>query len=233
MSILLRNYIIPHNILKFNSFRNPTYRYVTPYSKTIKNNVARIVWCVMHVSYFREMSPRWLPLQTKQSKQKLLLDTLHFFTTCRFCFRIWRYSEEVFRNLTALRMLRNWEYTQATNTIYQLFSAPRCGSNQCMYSTDVRSSGMSTCQRYVSIKTSIRPPKKVQFLNRAKFVITRIRIGPTKANKSHILPLGNPVHTSTAPSKWHLTAWSCIAQCYGKIGMNTIHLTHRRFWGDS
>ena len=43
------------------------------------------------------------------------------------------------------------------------------------------------------VKPTLRPPKKFQHLTRAEeVVITRLRIGPTKATKSHILSRGRP-----------------------------------------
>ena len=46
------------------------------------------------------------------------------------------------------------------------------------------------------LKSTLGPPKKFQYLTRAEVVLTRLRIGHTKATKSHILSRG-PLTT------WH------------------------------
>ena len=48
------------------------------------------------------------------------------------------------------------------------------------------------------VKPTLEPPKKFQHLTRAEeVVITRLRIGPTKATKSHILSRGPPTTCQT------------------------------------
>ena len=73
------------------------------------------------------------------------------------------------------------------------------------------------------VKPTLGPQKKFQHLTRAEeVVITRLRIGHTKAIKSHILSRGPP--TTCHHCGQTICSWS--VQCYRNVVMNTTQLTH-------
>ena len=75
------------------------------------------------------------------------------------------------------------------------------------------------------VKPTLGPPKKFQHLTRAEeVVITRLRIGHTKATKSHILSRGPPA--SIVARLWPSNTCSWSVECYNTVVMNTILLTY-------
>ena len=70
------------------------------------------------------------------------------------------------------------------------------------------------------VKPTLGPPKKFQHLTRAEeVVITRLRIGHTKATKSHILSRGPPNGCHHCGQTLTICCWS--AHCYRNVVMNT------------
>ena len=79
------------------------------------------------------------------------------------------------------------------------------------------------------LKPTLGPPKRFRHLTRAEeVVITRLRIGHTKATKSHILPEDRQLLASIVARLWQLSTYSWNAQCCNKVVMSTTQLTH---WG--
>ena len=75
------------------------------------------------------------------------------------------------------------------------------------------------------VKPTLGPPKKFQHLTRAEeVVITRLRIGHTKATKSHILSRGPPTNCQHCGQT--LTLEHMILECYNTVVMKTTLLTH-------
>ena len=69
------------------------------------------------------------------------------------------------------------------------------------------------------LKPTLGPPKKCKHLTRVdEVVITRLRIGHSKATKSHILSRRS---ATTVVRHWPLTMCSWIVHCYRKVLMNT------------
>ena len=74
------------------------------------------------------------------------------------------------------------------------------------------------------VKPTLEPPKKFQHLTRAEeVVITRLRIGHTKANKSHTLSRGPPRVCHHCGQTLTICSWS--VQCYRSVVMNIAQLT--------
>ena len=79
------------------------------------------------------------------------------------------------------------------------------------------------------LKPTLGPPKRFWHLTRAEeVVITRLRIGHTKATKSHILSRGPP--TACQHCGQTLSTYSWNVQCCNKVVMSTTQLNH---WGPS
>ena len=79
------------------------------------------------------------------------------------------------------------------------------------------------------LKPKLGPPTKFQHLTRAEeVVIARLRIGRTKATKSHILSHGPPTtcHHCVVIRHWLLTICSWSVQCCRQVATNTTQLTH-------
>ena len=76
------------------------------------------------------------------------------------------------------------------------------------------------------LKPTLGPPKKFQHLTRAEeVVITRLRIGHTKATKSHILSRRLPTGCHHC-DHWPLTICCLSVHCYRNVVMNTTESTH-------
>ena len=77
------------------------------------------------------------------------------------------------------------------------------------------------------VKPTLGPPKKFQHLTRAEEVgITRLRIGHTKATKSHILSRAPPTgchHCGQTLTIDHICCWS--VHCYRNVVMNITQST--------
>ena len=76
------------------------------------------------------------------------------------------------------------------------------------------------------VKPTLGPPTKFKHLTRAEgVVITRLRVGHTKATKSHMLSRGLPnvCHHCGQTLTIHICSWS--VQCYMNVP-NTTQLTH-------
>ena len=82
------------------------------------------------------------------------------------------------------------------------------------------------------LKPTLGPPKRFRHLTRAEeVVITRLRIGHTKATKSHIpYPEDHQLLVSIVARLWQLSTYSLNVQCCNKVVMSTTQLTH---WGPS
>ena len=83
-----------------------------------------------------------------------------------------------------------------------------------------------TWQIYIYlVKPTLGPPKKFQHLTRAEaVVITRLRIGHTKATKSHILSRGPPIGCHhCGQTLTTICCWS--VHCYRNVVMNTTQST--------
>ena len=74
------------------------------------------------------------------------------------------------------------------------------------------------------VKPTLGPPKKFQHLTRAEeVVITRLRIGHTKATKSYILSRGPPTGCHHCGQTLTICCWS--VHCYRNVVMNTTQWT--------
>ena len=77
------------------------------------------------------------------------------------------------------------------------------------------------------LKPTLGPPTKFQHLTRAeKVVITRLRIGHTKATKAHILSREPPTTCHLVVRHWPLTICSWGVQYYRKVVTNTSRDLH-------
>ena len=77
------------------------------------------------------------------------------------------------------------------------------------------------------VKPTLRPPDESQHLTRdEEVVVTRLRLGHTKAKKSHILSRGPPTILSSVTRLWPSNTWSWSVQCYNKVVLNTTLLIH-------
>ena len=75
------------------------------------------------------------------------------------------------------------------------------------------------------VKPTLGPRKKFQHLTRAEeVVITRLRIGHTKATKSHILARGLQTGFHHCGQTLTICCWS--VHCYWNVVMNTTQSTH-------
>ena len=78
------------------------------------------------------------------------------------------------------------------------------------------------------MKSTLGPPKKFQhFIRVEEVVITRLRIGHTKAIKSHILSRGPPTGCHHCGQTLTICCWS--VHCCRNVVMNTTHSTHWMF----
>ena len=81
------------------------------------------------------------------------------------------------------------------------------------------------------LKPTLGPHKKFKHLTRAEeVVITRLRIGHTKATKSQSCPEDRQLLVNIVARLWPLSTCSRSVLCYSKFVMNTTWLTH---WGPS
>ena len=81
------------------------------------------------------------------------------------------------------------------------------------------------------LKPTQGPPKRFRHLTRAEaVVITRLRVGFTKATKSHILSRGPPTACQHCAQTIEHILLSWNVQCCNKVVMSTTQLTH---WGPS
>ena len=79
------------------------------------------------------------------------------------------------------------------------------------------------------LKPTLGPSRKFKHLTRAEeVVITRLRIGHTKATKWHILSRGPPTACQHCARLWPLNTCSWSVLCYSKLAMNTTHLNRWR-----
>ena len=122
----------------------------------------------------------------------------------------------VITNNTDLRVPRHWRYWlhlygQLLHAVVQTYLILSC-----------------TWQRSLSRATNMGPPRKFQHLTRAEeVVITRLRIGHTKATKSHILSRGTPTpchHCGQTLTIEHmLLEYAVLRECYEYYTVDSLN----------